>query len=53
MEENQAQQQQPTTQHPTEGGLDVPEAKKEKSSVGNWIILILASVVVVALVYFV
>ena len=51
MDENQSQQ--PVAKQPTEGGLDVPEVKKEKSSVGNWAILIVASIIVVALVYFV
>ncbi len=52
MEENQAQQQQPTTQEPTEDTDEVSKVK-EKSSIGNWVILILAFVIVVALVYIV
>ncbi len=51
MDENQPQP--PVEEQPTEGGLDVPERKKERSSLGNWIILILSSVIVVALVYIV
>lgn len=49
MDENQPQQ--PAEEQPKEGGLDVPEVKKERSSVGNWIILVISSVIVVALVY--
>lgn len=51
MDEDQSQQ--PVVKEPTEGGLDVPEAKKEKGSLGNWIILIISSVIVAALVYIV
>jgi len=45
MEEDQTQQQQPT-----EGSPETPK-EKGKSSIGNWAILIIASVIVVALVY--